>query len=73
MSSVFTPLNEQRTERLEFKQSDVKVLKGNLHQRGLGYHATVEIHGKVYRVIGISCGLPHCQCDAYIREVTEAA
>jgi len=73
MSDVFTPMNEQRTERLRFNAEDVKVLDGSLEQRGLGYHATVEINGKRYKVYGKSCNLPHCQCDAYIKEVEEAA
>ena len=73
MSDVFTPMNEQRTERLKFDAKDVKVLSGQLFQRGLGYHATIEIKGKVYKVFGKSCGAPHCQCDAYIKEVKEAA
>lgn len=73
MSNVFTPMNEQRTMRLCFNAKDVKVLEGNLHQRGLGYHATIEIGGKRYKVYGKSCGAPHCQCDAYIKEIKEAA
>lgn len=71
MLNVFTPMNEQCTHRLRFNAEDVKVLKGNIHQRGLGYHATIEIDGKQYKVYGKSCGAPHCQCDAYIKEVRE--
>ena len=73
MSDVCTPMNEQRTERLRFNASDVKVLSGNIDQRGLGYHGTVAIKGKLYKVYGKSCDLPHCQCDAYIKEVKKAA
>lgn len=67
--NVFTPLNEQRTKRLQFNMSDVTVLDGNLSVRGRGYKATVIIKGTTYKVFGASCGLPNCMCDAYLKEV----
>ena len=69
MKLVFTPLNWERTERLRFNRADVEVLSGNLSQRGRGLKATIKIHGKTYKVYGLSCGLPNCQCDARIKEV----
>lgn len=69
MSPVFTPLNESRTERLRFNRDDVQVLSGNLMVRGRGKKARVSINGKQYDVYGISCGLPNCACDAYVKEL----
>lgn len=65
----FTPLDSTRTKRLRFDIADVEVVSGNLNVRGLGKKARVRIAGKLYDVIGAACGLPGCQCDAYIREV----
>jgi len=65
----FTPLNETKTKRLKFKDSEVELLSGERHLRGRGVHATVKIRGKIYQVIGKACSLPHCFCDAYIKEV----
>jgi hypothetical protein len=66
----FTPLNAERTQRLEFNRDDVKLISGNLHARRLGMKAVIEIHGEKYKVYGISCGLPNCQCDAKIVPIT---
>ena len=66
---VFTPLNETRTERLRFDRDNIELISGNLNRRGRGQKAVVEIARKRYKVIGISCGLPNCACDAYITEV----
>ena len=68
---TFTPMNEQRTKRLHFRRNDIRVLAGNLFERGYGYHATIAIKGSVYNVYGISCGLSGCVCDAYITQVKQ--
>jgi hypothetical protein len=65
----FTPMNEQLTKRLQFKADEITVLDGNIYQLGRGYHATIEINGKAYKVYGLSCGLPRCECDAYVKEI----
>jgi len=68
MSEVFTPLNESKTERLKFDMKDVEVVEDKFWSgRGLGHKATVKIKGDMYKVFGISCGLPNCQCDAYLK------
>lgn len=67
---VFTPLEGSvRGKRLRFPLKAVKVLEGSLDTRGRGQKAIVEIEGKKYKVIGCSCGLPNCMCDAYIVEI----
>jgi len=71
LSQIFTPLNEERTIRGRFNRSDITVLSGDLFQRKAGRKAVIEIHGRTYQVIGISCGLPNCVCDAYLKEVTQ--
>ena len=65
---IFTPMNENY-RRLKFNLKNVKVLSGNLDQRGIGKHAIVEIKDQKYNVYGRSCGLPHCQCDAQIKPI----
>lgn len=57
MISVFTPLTEDRTRRLNIPLSEVNILKGDLFARVKGKKATVEIKHKKYEVVGISCGL----------------
>lgn len=69
MNEVFTPLNYERTKRLRFDMSDVEVVSGDLNVRKRGKKAVVRINDKLYAVHGISCGLPNCNCDAYIKEV----
>ena len=66
---MFTPINYTTGEREEFTDNEVKTLDGSIDQRGRGYHAMVEIRGKKYKVIGKSCGLPRCMCDAWIKEI----
>lgn len=65
-SLLFTPLDANRSKRLEFKQSDVTVLSGSLDIRGVGKKARVRIDGVMYDVYGWACDLPGCQCDAYM-------
>ena len=66
---VFTPMNEGRTKRLSFPVSSVKIISGDIHARGLGYHATIEIDGIRYKVIGRSCSMQRCACDAELIEI----
>jgi hypothetical protein len=70
-SDVFTPLNEAQTIRGNFPIKDVEILSGELGLRRRGCKAIVRIHGKTYKVMGKSCGLPHCMCDAYLKEIYE--
>ena len=69
MSEVFTPLNSDRTERLRIAREKITLISGNLYVRGPGKKAVISVDGKMFQVVGISCGLPHCACDALIREV----
>lgn len=71
MSKVFTPLMPDLEKRLTFNLEDVRVISGDLDQRGVGEKAIVEIYDETYRVIGIDCSLENCACDAYIEPVTE--
>jgi hypothetical protein len=50
---------------------DVEVVSGDPAMRGLGFRGIVEDMKtrKRYKVYGASCGLPHCQCDARIKEI----
>ena len=66
---LFTPQNEDGTERLEM---DITVISGDPFARRLGFRGVVEDRktGKRYKVYGASCGLPRCQCDARIAEIT---
>jgi hypothetical protein len=66
---VFTPLNEGRKKRLSFPASSLKLIEGNLQIRKRGYKATIDIDGARHKVIGRSCGLPHCMCDAKLIKV----
>lgn len=68
-SEVFTPMNEDRTMRLNFPRSEVNVIEGELGQRGVGLKAIVEILGKRYCVYGAPCDIPTCQCDAFIKPI----
>lgn len=68
---MFTPVNYATNVREKFEDSEVKTISGDLNLRGSGYHAVVEIKGKQYNVIGKSCGLPNCMCDAWIKEKEE--
>ena len=67
---LFTPRNEDGSIRLEM---DVEVLSGNPLSRGIGFRGIVahKKSGKRYKVYGASCGLPHCQCDAWVKEISE--
>ena len=67
---VFTPLNENNI-RLKFKDSEVKVLSGDISKRGLGYKGTIKIKDEQYKVYGKSCGIPNCNCDAKIIKVNK--
>ena len=67
--NVFTPLTEDRSKRLRFNRDSVQVIKGTLGNRELGYKATVEIYGTLYKVYGTECDLPNCNCDAYVVRV----
>lgn len=69
----FTPLDATRSQRLEFKRSDVVVLSGDLDVRRLGKKARVRIGADIYDVYGCACSLPRCQCDAYIVPVQQEA
>lgn len=62
-------MNEGRTKRLSFPRSEVKLISGNLNLRTRGKHGVVEIFGTQYNVIGRSCGLPNCMCDAELVEI----
>jgi len=50
-------------QRMEIPMQDVEVLSGDIHERKLGWKATVKIDGQEYDVIGRNCDLPHCYCD----------
>ena len=69
---VFTPMSEDRSVRLQFDGDSVKLVSGSLGSRKLGYQATVTIAGHRFRIHGISCGIPHCHCDARIVYVGES-
>lgn len=70
MENVFTPVDYKTKKRLKFNTKEVKVLEGHLWERGsMGIRAVVEIKGKKYKVVGKSCGLPNCKCDAYLKNV----
>ena len=65
----FTPISEEGV-RLEM---DVEVLSGDPFTRGLGFKGVVadKKTGRRYKVYGAACNLPHCQCDAKVKEITE--
>ena len=63
---MFTPMNEDKTKRLSFKDSEVKVLFGEINNRELGLKAIVEIKGIAYKIFGIACDLPRCYFDVKI-------
>ena len=64
---MFTPRKSARSkERFRWEDDEVVVLQGNPHVRTLGHRADVEVHGRVYAVYGANCGLPGCDCDAYV-------
>jgi hypothetical protein len=67
MTMLFTPRNIHG-ERMKM---DVEVVSGDPAMRGLGFRGIVEDMKtrKRYKVYGASCGLPHCQCDARIKEI----
>ena len=67
----FTPLNAEQTKRLSIPIKDVEILSGELFSRGVGKKAVVKIKGKTFNVIGLSCGLPNCQCDSKLVEVAK--
>jgi hypothetical protein len=67
---MFTPMNEQLTERLKFDDSQVVWLSGRF-RRGPGLHGIVKIAGTRYEVHGLDCGSPSCFCDAYIVPLPE--
>jgi hypothetical protein len=68
MENVFTPREYGTNKRLRFNRDDVEILDGNLNQRGLGLKAIVRINNETYKVLGRSCGVPNCQCDAVIKK-----
>jgi hypothetical protein len=63
---IFTPQSADRTFRHEFDMADVELLSGSLDTRKQGVKAKVRISGKIYKVKGVSCGLPGCNCDAVL-------
>lgn len=65
---VFTPLDKTRKKRLSFPISSVEIIMGDIHARILGSKAIVRIGKKVYKVVGIECGLEGCNCDSYITD-----
>lgn len=67
----FTPFDEEKTQRLSIDISDITVLDGVLWARKRGYKALVDIKGRKYKVIGMSCGLPNCMCDSYLKEINQ--
>lgn len=69
----FTPMNADRTKRLEFDNADVEEISGDIHERVLGYRGLVRIKGTTYQVLGISCGLANCNCDAMITPADNGA
>lgn len=71
-AELFTPLNERREIRGRFNADKVEVIEDNgLDQRKRGLKGIVKIQGTLYKVYGISCGLPHCMCDSYLKEIKE--
>ena len=69
METTFNPLNEARTKRVNIDLDQVETVSGSLNVRKAGRKAVVKILDKVYEVVGISCGLPGCNCDAYMKEI----
>lgn len=67
MAEVFTPRDFYTDERVTFHLSQIKVLSGDINLRKRGRKAVVEIKGQKYDVIGASCGLTNCMCDARIK------
>ena len=67
MPMLFTLINKLGI-RMEM---DVEVISGHPFSRGLGFRGIVEDKKtrKRYKVYGASCNLPHCQCDARIKEM----
>lgn len=65
---VFTPVDKATGRRLHFDMGDVTVLSGSLERQGRGIKARVEIDGVRYKVVGASCGIPHCMCDSFLVE-----
>lgn len=64
--TMFTPRIAGTTQRLQMKRSDIKVVSGNIDQRGHAWRATVQIDNFKFPVRGATCGLPRCFCDAVI-------
>lgn len=65
----FTPIYKGKRVKLRLGEADRKVIG----YRGLGLRGTVTDldTGKTYKVYGRSCGLPNCQCDSEIKEVSQ--
>jgi len=67
---LYTPHLKDGT-RLRLRLSDEDSLRMMMHGRRRGFKGQVTdtLTGKVYRIYGASCGLPHCMCDAIAVEV----
>lgn len=72
--ATFTPrVSEYSQERLRLQIPMDKFVISRLSMKGLGYKGKVTDPetGKRYEVWGATCGLPNCDCDAYLVEVEE--
>lgn len=61
---VFTPYDFVTKERYRWPMDDVRVIEGNINQRGHPWTALVEVDGCFYKIDGAACSLEHCYCDA---------
>jgi hypothetical protein len=73
LKNIFTPIYDGR--RKKYFQDDLVVVSGDLNQRGLGLHAVIMLKDTehLYAVIGKSCDIEGCNCDAELIRLEEYA